>query len=69
MSKRRFELLTSCLHFVNNEDQVRDRDDPAYNPLFKIQPVIDNVVENWKAAIDPGMHVSIDESMIPFAAE
>lgn len=65
MSCRRFETLTMCLHFVNNDDKL-DRKDVNYNPLFKIQPLFDVVVENWANAVDPGKHNSADESMTPF---
>ncbi len=66
MSKFRFQQLASYLHFANNEDQVRDREDPRYDPLFKLRPLIDRVVPSWRAAIRPARHLSIDESMIPF---
>ncbi len=66
MSKFRFQQLASYLHFANNEDQVRDCNDPRYDPLFKLRPLIDRVVPSWRAAIRPARHLSIDESMIPF---
>ena len=65
MSLRRFEMLTSCLHFANNEDLL-DRADPNYNPLFKIQPLLDVVLDQWLNSVEPGQHLAIDESMVPF---
>ena len=67
MKQHRFEDLTACLHFADNEaQQPRDRQDPQYNPLYKIQPLIDIVIANWRSAVQPAKHASIDESMIPF---
>ena len=66
MSKRRFEILSACLHFVDNEEQVHDTNSDQYNPLFKIQPLIDIVAENWRTAVKTGPFVSLDESMVPF---
>ena len=61
----RFQALSSCLHFVNNNDQVRN-DHPNYNALFKVQPVLDRVVASWEAAVKTAKHLSLDESMTPF---
>ena len=66
MSLFRYEQLASYLHFANNVNQVRDRDDDRYDPLFKLRPLIDRVVPSWRAAIRPAQHLAIDESMIPF---
>ena len=40
MSRDRFVLLQSFIHFCDNEKQV-GRGEPEYNPLYKIQPLID----------------------------
>jgi len=65
MSQHRFEALVSCLHFVNNEERV-GVDQDGYDPLFKLRPLIDIVVRNWRTAVTPCRHLSIDESMMPF---
>ncbi len=65
MSQHRFEDLSASLHFVNNEDQVRDKEEPTYHPLFKLGVLV-NVIASWKAAVHPCKHASINESMILF---
>ena len=39
MSRNRFEKLTQYFHVNNKANQV-PREDPAYNKLFKVRPVI-----------------------------
>ena len=65
LTGRRFRELTSCLHFVNNDDRI-EKGDPGYNPLFKIQSVLDMVVTSWEMAVDAAKYLSLDESMTPF---
>lgn len=61
MSKNRFELLLSVLHFSdNNNAQPNDR-------LYKIQPLIDMLVYKFNKVLIPDDSVCIDESMVPFS--
>nr|CAI5844167.1 unnamed protein product [Callosobruchus analis] len=60
MSRMRFELLLSNLHFSNNETG------DATNRLRKIQPLAGNLIANFQAACTPKKGVCIDETMIPF---
>ena len=50
MSVHRFMSLTSNLHFADNDARPA-ADDPAYNLLYKIQPVLDFSVSKWYDAI------------------
>lgn len=59
MSRNRFELLLSMLHFSNNENLGSDR-------LCKIQSLIDAFIANSQAAVTPPETFCIDESLIPF---
>ena len=65
MPRRRFELLSSFLHFSNNEDQA-ERGSPNYNPLFKIQSMLDIVDPLYESVYTPGRCLSIDESIVKF---
>jgi hypothetical protein len=65
MSKNRFRLLSSFLHFVDNEDRLTE-DDPNYDPMFKVRPVLNEVLPAWERCFVPGKHLSIDESMVGF---
>ena len=60
MSRNRFELLLKMLHFTNNETaDITKR-------LWKIQPILDELNENFKKYYNPQEFVCVNESMIPF---
>lgn len=60
MSKNRFELLLSVLHFSDNNTATSN------NRLYKIQPLIDLLVYKFNVTLIPNDSVCIDESMVPF---
>ena len=49
---------------LNDSEAQRKGGDPDFNKLYKVQPLLDMVLENFKACYQPGQHISIDESMI-----
>ncbi|KAM9323010.1 uncharacterized protein KZ484_021087 [Pholidichthys leucotaenia] len=65
MSRCRFTVILSCLHFVNNENSVA-WGEPGHDRLFKIRPIIDCIVPRFAAVYAPGKELSLDEMMIPF---
>ncbi|KAJ8352145.1 hypothetical protein SKAU_G00236210 [Synaphobranchus kaupii] len=65
MSRNRFQMITACLHFNNNRERV-ERDQPGYNPLFKVRPLLDQVSSNFSSEYYPHEQLSIDESMVSF---
>jgi len=65
MSRNRYQLLSSFLHFNNNENQIA-RGEPGYNPLFKVQPLLDIVDPLYESVYVPGRNLSIDESIVKF---
>ena len=65
MSRDRYLLLSTFLHFSNNEQRVQ-RGQEGFNPLFKIQPVLDIVSPLYETVYGPGKNLCIDESMIKF---
>ncbi|XP_068122483.1 piggyBac transposable element-derived protein 4-like [Hyperolius riggenbachi] len=65
MSRKRYEMLLSCLHFVNNDEQV-SREDPAHDRLFKIRPLLNHLNTKYQEVYVPERQIAIDESMIPF---
>ncbi|CAD1480567.1 unnamed protein product, partial [Heterotrigona itama] len=60
MSRNRFQIFLRMLHFANNETA------DVTNRLWKIQPIIDELNENFKQYYHPTELICIDESMIPF---
>ena len=65
MSRNRFELIQTFLHFNNTELQVL-RGQRGFNPLFKIQPLLDIVDPTYMQVYGPRRELSLDESMVKF---
>ena len=65
MSGRRFELLTCYLHLNNNEQQP-SRDSANYDKLYKVRPLLDALISNFKMAYTPKQNLSVDESIISY---
>lgn len=59
MSRNKFALLLRVWHFSDNEKC------PANNPLFKIQPFVDILLQRFQKAIVPQKEVYIDETRVP----
>lgn len=60
MSRDRFQLLLSLMHFSDNiayADQHK---------IYKVKPLYDMIVERFQNVYKPGAKVVIDETMIPF---
>ena len=60
MSRNRFELIQTFLHFNNAELQV-PRGQRGFNPLFKIQPLLDIVDPTYMQVYGPRRELSLDE--------
>jgi len=65
MSQDRFLLLQSFLHFSDSTLQPK-KGEPTYNPLYKIQPVLDLTTPTYEQVYQPGRDLSVDESMIKY---
>ena len=65
MSRDRYLLLQSFLHFSDSTLQPK-KGDPNYNPLYKIQPVLDLTLPTYAQVYQPGRDLSVDESMIKY---
>ncbi|XP_041949787.1 piggyBac transposable element-derived protein 4-like [Alosa sapidissima] len=65
MTRNRFQLLSSCIHFNDNSLRL-ERGQPGYDPLFKIRPLMDLVLKSFQSEYYPHEHLSIDESMVSF---
>ena len=64
-SRNRFESLLQILHFSDNNEIVIARNDPAYDRLAKIKPLLDKFREQCLKA-KPAQVQCIDEQIIPF---
>ena len=61
MTRERFEMLWSMIHFADNTAAVRDT-----GRLHKIQPFLEKILTNFQLAYEPGEELILDESMVPF---
>ena len=64
MGRKRFDQLRTYIH-MNDNTNVKQKDEPGYDALFKVRPVIEKVRENC-LKVEPEEHQSIDEQMISF---
>ena len=53
MSRNRFEMILSFLHFANNDNYI-ERDQAGFDRLFKICPIIDLVIPQVSAGLLEG---------------
>ncbi len=65
MSRNRFEIILSFLHFTNNSEFV-GRGQPGHDRLFKVHPVIDLIIPHFSAVYGPLKELSLDEITIAF---
>ena len=61
----RFKVLLSCLH-VNDNTKAVPRDQPGYDRLHKIRPMINRLRHTWRTCYNPPWEQSIDEAMVGF---
>ena len=60
MPRNRFELILRMWHFSDNNEC------PRGDRLFKIQPLIDRLLERFQTANIPNKEICIDETLVPF---
>ncbi|XP_029641354.1 piggyBac transposable element-derived protein 4-like [Octopus sinensis] len=65
MSKTRYSKISQYLHLTDSSN-APNKNDPNYDPLYKVRPVIDLLVHNYKTIYLPGKNISVDEAMIGF---
>ena len=65
MTRNRFQSINRFLHLADNEAAI-PKGQPGYNPLFKVQPIIDHMKRAFSSVYYPRKHLSVDEAMIAF---
>eukprot|EP00117_Sycon_ciliatum_P002306 scpid50910/ scgid2388/ PiggyBac transposable element-derived protein 4 len=66
MSRNRFQLILSCLHFVDNTTIEYDEHGRYRDPLAKIGKFLDIIVKRFRLSYYPKRDVSVDEQMIAY---
>ena len=59
MSRNRFQLIQSYLHFNDNNAAATNKD-----RLYKIRTILDNVVNNFRTNYMRDREISLDEGML-----
>ena len=62
INRDRFKQIYRYLHLVDNIPC----DQSGHDPMYKVRPLIDQVLASYNGYYSPGVAVSIDEAMIPF---
>ena len=62
--RNQFAKISQYLH-LNNKRRELPRGHANHNKLFKVQPLLDSVVEAIKSEYRPSKNISINEAMIP----
>jgi hypothetical protein len=65
MPRDRFKAILRYLH-LNDNTQALPRDDPNYDKLHKVRPLLDAVRVNTQAAYYPHRELAVDEAMVLF---
>ena len=60
MKRNRYQIIMKFLHFNDNEARPLDSTDK----LYKLRPIHDKIVGNWRQLFNPGEQISIDEGML-----
>ena len=60
MPRNRFHLISSFLHFNNNDAMPSECTDK----LYKIRPIFETLVEKWQNMCAVGEHIAIDKAML-----
>ncbi len=63
MTGRRFHLMLRFLHVCSVEKQP-SRDDPEYNPSYKVKELQENLEQRFDRLFVPGPNLSLDETLI-----
>ncbi|XP_068098335.1 piggyBac transposable element-derived protein 4-like [Hyperolius riggenbachi] len=65
MPRLRYEMLLRFLHFNNNADMLQ-REDPAFDRLFKLRPLLTHLNQQFADVYVPERHIAVDESLFSF---
>ncbi|XP_069814605.1 piggyBac transposable element-derived protein 4-like [Dendropsophus ebraccatus] len=65
MTRTRFEDILKCLHY-NDNSRCPPPQDPSYDRLYKVRPVIDHYATKFSQVYTPSQNVVVDESLVSF---
>ena len=65
LKRDRFSLILRFLH-LNDSTQYIPKGQPGYDPLYKLRPFMEPLLDNFKSTYKLGREIAVDESMIGF---
>ena len=65
MSRDRFLLVMKFLHLADNSRMI-PRGQPGHSKIFKVEHVVNSLVQNYKSSYIMKKEISVDESMIAY---
>ena len=65
MTKAHYEKISEYLHISNRESEL-ERNDPSYDPLQKVRPLLDQIEKTFPKYMYPTKEQTVDEGMISF---
>ncbi|XP_068723941.1 piggyBac transposable element-derived protein 4-like [Montipora capricornis] len=65
MSRTRFLQILRYLHFVDNS-LAPEPDSPNFNKLYNIQPLLDLIIQRFRAVYRPERQLAVNENLIKF---
>src|SRR6218665_2927712 len=65
ITRNRFELILSYLH-LNDNANCLPSDNPAFDRLHKVRPLLTQLNATWKPAYPPDGEISVDERGVAF---
>ena len=65
MSQTRWERIKQNIHFNDNTNQIENTDDPNFDRMFKIRPLVDHFQRKVQRT-PMSEYLSVDEQMVPY---
>ena len=66
MSRDRFLQIMRYLHFTDNQEEVRDKNSPDYDKLFKVRKLLDLLLPRLSEVYNPERNLAVDETLVKF---
>ncbi len=64
-TRKRFWQLWCNLHLADNT-QAPDRNDPSFDRLYKLRPMLNMLSDAFRTAHQPSQQISVNEAMVRF---
>ena len=61
LPRNRWLAISSMLHFSDSANYI-PRGEDGHDPLYKIRPILEPILENFSSAATPGRQLSLDEA-------